>query len=84
VTFAYVTDVYILEKYRGKGLGGWLMECVKATLDTWPELRRTILMTNDKQGQAFYKKFLDMDPYPQGSNGHVVLTRKYLPYSGAT
>ncbi|RQW62803.1 N-acetyltransferase [Vibrio viridaestus] len=21
-------DVYILEEYQGKGLGGWLMQCI--------------------------------------------------------
>src|SRR5690606_26233848 len=26
--FAYVCDVYVLEAYRSRGLGVWLMECV--------------------------------------------------------
>ena len=27
-TFAYLCDDYILESYRGRGLGKWLMECI--------------------------------------------------------
>ena len=27
-TFAYIGDVFVLDSYRGHGLGKWLMECV--------------------------------------------------------
>ena len=27
-TFAYISDDYILESHRGRGLGKWLMECI--------------------------------------------------------
>jgi GNAT superfamily N-acetyltransferase len=43
-TFAYLCDVYVLEKYQGQGLGQWLMETVMAH----PELqglRRFSLVT---------------------------------------
>ena len=45
-TFAYLCDVYVLEGYRGRGLGKWLIECVMAH----PELqglRRCNLVTRD-------------------------------------
>jgi GNAT superfamily N-acetyltransferase len=48
-TFAYVADVFILDAYRGLGLGRWLMECVVAH----PELqglRRWTLFTRDAHG----------------------------------
>lgn len=48
-TFAYVSDVFILEEYRGQGLSTWLMEMVVAH----PELqglRRWMLMTRDAHG----------------------------------
>ncbi|PYH40458.1 uncharacterized protein BP01DRAFT_361242 [Aspergillus saccharolyticus JOP 1030-1] len=28
VTFAYLTDLYVLPEYQGHGLGGWLIDCV--------------------------------------------------------
>jgi GNAT superfamily N-acetyltransferase len=48
-TFAYLCDVYVLEVYRGRGLGRWLMEAVVAH----PELqglRRFVLATRDAHG----------------------------------
>jgi GNAT superfamily N-acetyltransferase len=53
-TFAYLADVYILEHFRGRGLGKWLMECIK----THPELqnlRRWLLATRDAHG--LYRQF---------------------------
>jgi GNAT superfamily N-acetyltransferase len=47
-TFGYLADVYILEPYRGRGLGRWLVQCVLAH----PEvrgLRRWALVTRDCQ-----------------------------------
>ncbi|MCC5857338.1 MAG: GNAT family N-acetyltransferase [Ectothiorhodospiraceae bacterium] len=45
-TFAYVSDVFVLESYRGRGLGKWLVRC----LMDHPELhglRRWMLATKD-------------------------------------
>ncbi len=45
-TFAYLADVFIDEKFRGKGLGKWLVETILAH----PELkglRRILLATKD-------------------------------------
>jgi GNAT superfamily N-acetyltransferase len=45
-TFAYLADVFIVERHRGRGLGKWLVE----TIVTHPELsglRRWILVTRD-------------------------------------
>ncbi len=49
VTFAYLSDVYVLEEYRGQGLAKWLV----TELQTHPELqglRRWVLVTQDAQG----------------------------------
>lgn len=75
VTFAYITDVYILPEYQGKGLGTWLLECVNETVGSWPYLRRVLLMTGNEKGKVLYKKLLGMDPFPQGRNGLEVLSK---------
>lgn len=52
-TFAYVCDVFVLDEFRGQGLGVWLMECVAAH----PRLqgfRRWMLGTKD--AHALYEK----------------------------
>ncbi|AKG21381.1 GNAT family N-acetyltransferase [Calothrix sp. 336/3] len=53
-TFAYLADVFIVEDYRGKGLGKWLLECILKH----PELqglRRWMLSTAD--AQELYHQF---------------------------
>ena len=46
VRFAYLMDVFILEEYRGKGLGKWLMECV-FNHPALQDVRRWMLATWD-------------------------------------
>lgn len=52
-TYAYIADVFILDAFRGRGLGVWLMECVAAH----PNLqgfRRWTLFTRD--AHSLYEK----------------------------
>lgn len=60
VTFAYLTDVYILPEHQGRGLGVWMMECLKEMLDRWPNLRRTMLMARDEYAKRMYERILGM------------------------
>lgn len=53
-TFAYLCDVYILEDYRGRGLGRWMLENVLAHPDL-RGLRRSVLVTRDAHG--LYEQF---------------------------
>jgi GNAT superfamily N-acetyltransferase len=76
-TFAYLADVFVLDSHRGRGLGVWLMEAIRAHPDL-QGLRRWILMTRDAHG--LYEKFgfrtiedparcmeiLDRDVYSRG------------------
>jgi GNAT superfamily N-acetyltransferase len=48
-TIAYVGDVFVLESYRGRGLGKWLMECITGH-PALQNLRRWILTTRDAHG----------------------------------
>ena len=50
-TYAYLDDVFVLAAYRGRGLGGWMLECVLAHPDL-QGLRRFSLVTRD--AQSFY------------------------------
>lgn len=45
-TFGYLSDVFILENYRGQGLGKWLVECMMNHPDLGG-LRRWMLATAD-------------------------------------
>ena len=52
--FAYLCDVFILEEYRGRGLGKWLMQAVFSHPDL-QGLRRWVLATKDAHG--LYRQF---------------------------
>jgi GNAT superfamily N-acetyltransferase len=53
-TFAYLADVFILEEFRGRGLGRWLMECIMVHPEL-QNLRRWSLLTRD--AHSLYEKF---------------------------
>jgi len=48
-TFAYLSDVFVLESHRGHGLGTWFMESVLSHPDL-RNLRRWMLATADAHG----------------------------------
>ncbi len=52
-TFAYVSDVFVLDSRRGQGLATWLMEVILGHPDL-QNLRRWMLATADAHG--FYRK----------------------------
>ena len=53
-TFAYLADVFVLESYRGQGLGKWLVDCMLAHPDI-AGLRRWMLATAD--AHELYKQY---------------------------
>ncbi len=52
-TYAYIGDVFVLESFRGRGLGKWLMECIMQH-PRLQGLRRWSLVTRD--AHALYAK----------------------------
>jgi GNAT superfamily N-acetyltransferase len=48
-TYAYLADVFVLDEFRGLGLGKWLMECIMAHPQL-QSLRRWALVTRDAHG----------------------------------
>ncbi len=48
-TYAYIGNVFVLEPFRGRGLGKWLMECVMRH-PRLQGLRRWSLVTSDAHG----------------------------------
>jgi len=77
-TFAWVSDVFVLEEWRGRGLSKWLMQCMTA-MPELAGLRRWILATRDAHGlyrqfgftplaePARYMERLDRDVYKRGN-----------------
>jgi GNAT superfamily N-acetyltransferase len=53
-TYAYLGDVFVLESFRGQGLGKWMMECILRD-PRLQGLRRWSLVTRDTHG--LYSQF---------------------------
>jgi GNAT superfamily N-acetyltransferase len=53
-TYAYLSDVYVLEAHRGRGLSKWLMEVIMSH-PSLQRLRRFALSTRDAHG--LYRQF---------------------------
>ena len=71
-TFAYLADVFVLERHRGRGLGKWMMEVVFSH----PELqglRRWMLATRDAHELYREYGFAELED-PQ------IFMEKYSPY----
>lgn len=75
VSFAYLTDVYILAPYQGRGLGKFLIRCIDEVLDSWPQFRRALLMADSRE-KRFYEQMLRMREVVQGEHGFTMMTRK--------
>ncbi|KAL1963070.1 hypothetical protein VTN77DRAFT_8716 [Rasamsonia byssochlamydoides] len=81
VTFAYLTDVYILPEYQGRGLGAWLMDCVAETLSAsnMPYVRRIMLVTTNRaldggQREDYYAAKFGMKVVGVERRGELVLS----------
>lgn len=57
-TVAYLTDVYVLEEWRGRGLGSWLIACVKEWWDMMPSGRRLVFIASEGKSEEYYAKAL--------------------------
>lgn len=62
--------MYVLEEFQRRGIGKWLIECVNEHLETWPEMRWTLLVTSDQT--KLYQENLGMMVYGQGRDGVIM------------
>jgi GNAT superfamily N-acetyltransferase len=73
VTFAYLTDVFVLKQFQRKGLGHWMMAAVKEVVAAWPLLRGMLIMTHDKAAAKMYERELGALPFDEGPSAGLVL-----------
>ena len=52
-TFSYLCDVYVLEEYRGRGLGRWLIDTMMAHPAQGPSMR---LFLRTRDAHALYRR----------------------------
>ncbi|KAK4060115.1 N-acetyltransferase domain-containing protein [Trichoderma simmonsii] len=73
VTFAYLTDVFIIEEFQRRGLASWMMQGLKEIVDEWPNLRGLVLMTHDQSAAKMYQRELKALDWDQGPSAGLVL-----------
>ncbi|KAI5918009.1 hypothetical protein F4810DRAFT_608528 [Camillea tinctor] len=71
VTFAYLTDVYVLPEYQGKGLGRWMMECLNEVIKSWTHLRRFMFLSSD--AMDLYRKTLGAKAWDECNTKGIVI-----------
>lgn len=73
VSFAYLTDVFILQEYQRRGLASWMMRCIKEMVDEWPDLRGLMLMTHDKSAARMYEATLGAVDFDKGPSAGLTM-----------
>lgn len=81
VTFAYLTDVYVLEAWRGRKLGEWLVGCVQELLGEMPCLRRVMAILGDREMARFYEKLMGLEVMRSDDKGPVWVVQRRGPGS---
>ncbi|GAB5534769.1 MAG: GNAT family N-acetyltransferase [Rubricoccaceae bacterium] len=76
-TFAYLADVFVLDAYKGRGLGTWFMQQILNHPDL-QDLRRWLLTTQD--AHTFYERLgFIHNPFPE----RFMVIAKENPYADA-
>ena len=79
--FAYLGDLFLLEGYRGEGVGTWLMECITGHPDLQGSsgrgLRRWMLMCGERP-MSLYARFGFVEPERPGYAMHRTDREIYL------
>ncbi|KAH8722170.1 hypothetical protein BGZ61DRAFT_492537 [Ilyonectria robusta] len=73
VTFAYLTDVFVVEEYQRRGLASWLMRSLKEIVNEWKDMRGLLLMTHDESAARMYKRELGALDFEEGPSAGLVL-----------
>ncbi|KAK0385198.1 hypothetical protein NLU13_7676 [Sarocladium strictum] len=73
ITFAYLTDVFVLKSHQRRGLARWMMRAIRETLTPWPYLRGLVLMTGDEAAARMYRQELGAVDINEGPSKGLVL-----------
>jgi ribosomal protein S18 acetylase RimI-like enzyme len=73
VSFAYLTDVFVLPDAQRQGLASWMMRAIKEMVDEWPDLRGLMLMTHDKAAARMYERTLGAVDFDKGPSAGLTM-----------
>ncbi|VUC27489.1 unnamed protein product [Clonostachys rosea] len=73
VSFAYLTDVFVLRDYQRRGLASWMIRSIKEVVMEWPDLRGLTLMANDKISARMYERDLGALEFDKGPSAGLIM-----------
>ncbi|CAF9928594.1 MAG: hypothetical protein GOMPHAMPRED_005174 [Gomphillus americanus] len=79
VTFAWLTDVYVLPAYQRRGLGRWMVGALDHILSGMPELRRAMLISRAGRTSDEYQRIMGCETW---ENGFSICMQKRGPAGG--
>ncbi|KAF2741849.1 hypothetical protein M011DRAFT_497865 [Sporormia fimetaria CBS 119925] len=76
-TFAYLTDVFIIDEFRRFGLGKWLIRCCREViLEEMEDFRWLLLFTGNEQHAHMYQREFGMQQLGRSPTGLFSLGAK--------
>lgn len=76
-SLAFLTDMFVVEEYQGKGLAKWLMRCVREWSDAMPAPRRVMLMAKRApHAVRFYEEAVGAEVFDQEGGEVVFMSTK--------
>ncbi|KAK4200870.1 hypothetical protein QBC40DRAFT_199735, partial [Triangularia verruculosa] len=73
LTFAYLTDVYVLPSHQNRGLARFMMSCLDEIVSSWDEhLRRLLLFTRDEEAAKLYRQTLNAQDVRETGTGKLI------------
>ena len=79
VTFGYMTDVYVMREYQGKGLGKWMLECLGEIISEWSLMRHFFLFTTSTATSQLYKKTLGVVDWRETPTSKLIFMERRGP-----
>lgn len=76
VTVVWLTDVYVLPEWQGRGLGSWLNQCIKEWVDMMPHLRRLSLIAQEGRMEQTYAKVFGTERMEDEGTGYRIYSAK--------
>lgn len=75
VTVLYFTDMFIDPAYQRRGLGRWMVKCIREQIQDLPVFRTLLLLTSNPKAREMYEKELSVKNVVERKDGIICMTR---------
>ncbi|EME89535.1 uncharacterized protein MYCFIDRAFT_127958 [Pseudocercospora fijiensis CIRAD86] len=75
VTVVYLTDMYIDPAHQRRGLGRWMVKCIREQIREFPVFRTLLLLTSNPKAREMYEEELSVKNVVDRKDGVICMTR---------